>query len=169
MGWGCWLLGSSFRVSAALCAALTPALRQGLIHHPQCKAELVLMDGAGSTGNVSLPTARAGAVPRSVGHCQWAAALARGLASALAPSRDHRTVCPLCMGTGLSQSPAAPPHTSPSASSRLFSLASSYLFKRKKQQQPSLSLESIGEKVSLSPPLLFLGRCSFKLAVWKIK
>lgn len=91
-----------------------------------CKADLVLMDGAQSAGNVSLLTARA------LGRCQWAAALAQGLASALSASRDHRTVCPLHMGAGLSQSPAAPPHTSPSASSRLFSFASSYLFKRKK-------------------------------------
>lgn len=44
----------------------------------------------------------------------------------------EQCVCALCMGTGLSQSPAAPPHTSPSTSSRLFSLASSYLFKKEK-------------------------------------
>lgn len=92
-----------------------------------------------------------------------------GLASALALSRDHYNTLSSRMGTGLSQSPAARPRSTPSASSRLFSLARSYLFKRKKQQQLSLLRKSIGEKVSLSPPLLFLGRCSFKLAVQKIK
>lgn len=82
-----------------------------------------------------------------------------GLAAVSRACRSYR---------GLSQSPALLPGCLPISQQQAFQLSKKLLVSKEDQQQLSPLLKPVAEEVLLSPPLLILGRYSFKLAIQKI-